>query len=234
MPVKVTTEGFIERAISVHGKRYDYSEAVYVNKRTKLIVICSEHGSFQTTPEYHTSMKKKVGCPTCGFTIKHTTMDREEYFRDRAYAVHGSKYDYSDVYYVDSTTRVTIICPEHGSFTQTPVKHYRGRGCALCGAGQYNDMPTILYYVRVEKGDAVGWKIGITTKSVKERYRKENAVVTILDEIRFSHGKEAFKMEQAIINAFRGRLHKHGKSLLRTGYTELFEADVLGGSIPAL
>lgn len=35
-------------------------------------------------------------------------------FRD----VHGDKYDYSKVVYVDMNSKVTIICPEHGEFEQ--------------------------------------------------------------------------------------------------------------------
>lgn len=41
-------------------------------------------------------------------------------FRD----VHGDKYDYSKVVYVDMNSKVTIICPEHGEFEQTPAKTY--------------------------------------------------------------------------------------------------------------
>ena len=43
---KLTTEEFIERAIKVHGDRYDYSKTKYVNHRTKVIITCKEHGDF--------------------------------------------------------------------------------------------------------------------------------------------------------------------------------------------
>ena len=50
-------------------------------------------------------------------------------FRD----VHGDKYDYSKVVYVDMNSKVTIICPEHGEFEQTPAKHInRKHGCPKC------------------------------------------------------------------------------------------------------
>ena len=46
--------------------------------------------------------------------------------------VHGDKYDYSKVEYVNYDTKVCIICPEHGEFCQTPHKHLSGSGCPKC------------------------------------------------------------------------------------------------------
>lgn len=40
--------------------------------------------------------------------------------------VHNNKYNYSKVEYIDSQTKVCIICPEHGEFWQTPDSHLRG------------------------------------------------------------------------------------------------------------
>ena len=34
--------------------------------------------------------------------------------------------------YIDSMTKVCIICPEHGEFWQTPNKHLNGQGCPKC------------------------------------------------------------------------------------------------------
>jgi hypothetical protein len=51
---------------------------------------------------------------------------------------HNFKYDYSMVEYVGSFSKVTIICPTHGKFQQTPHDHstvrtpYPPRGCPSC------------------------------------------------------------------------------------------------------
>lgn len=50
----------------------------------------------------------------------------------RAKKCHGDKYDYSQVIYKNANTKVTIICPEHGTFEQTPSHHYNGQGCPKC------------------------------------------------------------------------------------------------------
>ena len=53
-------------------------------------------------------------------------------FIDEARGVHGDWYDYGHVDYRGSKTKVTIVCPEHGPFEQTPSKHLYGQGCSVC------------------------------------------------------------------------------------------------------
>ena len=60
-----------------------------------------------------------------------TKLSTEEFIK-RARDVHGDKYDYSKVEYVNSTTKVCIICPIHGEFWQRPSHHTDGRGCKKC------------------------------------------------------------------------------------------------------
>ena len=54
-------------------------------------------------------------------------------FINKAIEKHGNKYDYSKVNYINSNTKVCIICPKHGEFWQKPTKHLHGDGCAKCG-----------------------------------------------------------------------------------------------------
>ena len=56
----------------------------------------------------------------------------QEEFIKRAREVHGDKYDYSKVEYINANSKVCIICPEHGEFWQTPASHLLGRGCIEC------------------------------------------------------------------------------------------------------
>lgn len=53
-------------------------------------------------------------------------------FINEAINVHGNRYDYSKVVYVNSTQKVCIICPKHGEFLQTPNSHLHGHGCPKC------------------------------------------------------------------------------------------------------
>lgn len=54
-------------------------------------------------------------------------------FIERARAVHGDKYDYSNVHYVNIKKKVTITCKMHGSFNQVAETHLDGSGCPKCG-----------------------------------------------------------------------------------------------------
>lgn len=54
-------------------------------------------------------------------------------FFKKAVEVHADKYDYSKVNYVDTVTKVRIICPIHGEFLQQPGKHINSaNGCTQC------------------------------------------------------------------------------------------------------
>ena len=54
-------------------------------------------------------------------------------FIERSIKIHGNKYDYSKVEYKNHRTKVTIVCPIHGEFEQTPKNHMQGQGCPQCG-----------------------------------------------------------------------------------------------------
>lgn len=123
---KHTTEQFIATAREVHGNKYDYSKVDYVNSYTKVLIICPIHGAFEQVPSNHLIGQ---GCPKCSKNRKHTT----EEFIATAKEIHGDKYDYSKVKYINNQTHVTIICPTHGEFEQRPNAHLRGHGCPYCG-----------------------------------------------------------------------------------------------------
>ncbi len=53
-------------------------------------------------------------------------------FIEKSKNVHGDKYDYSKVNYINANENVCIICPEHGEFWQKPNNHLNGNGCPLC------------------------------------------------------------------------------------------------------
>ena len=56
-----------------------------------------------------------------------------EKFIDSAIQVHGNKYDYSSVKYINSSTKVRIFCKTHNfEFDQNPEKHISGQNCPKC------------------------------------------------------------------------------------------------------
>lgn len=130
MPKKLTQEEFIAKARSVHGDKYDYSKAEYVNNRTDVIIICPIHGEFKQTPDSHMSGRE---CQKCG---KIKASKNKKYtlneFIEKSNQAHNNKYDYSITDYKGCYEPVEIICPIHGVFTQTPYTHIYGVGCPKC------------------------------------------------------------------------------------------------------
>lgn len=124
--MKLTIKEFIEGAKLVHGNKYDYSKVEYINNSTKVCIICPIHGEFWQRPNSHL---KGESCPLCSHrSFKYTS----EEFIERARKVHGEKYDYSKVEYINNVSKVCIICPIHGEFWQRPNVHLRGFKCPKC------------------------------------------------------------------------------------------------------
>ncbi len=127
---KLTTKQFIEKAKSVQGNKYNYSKVNYVNAKTKVCIICPEHGEFWQTPDKH---QQGRGCPKCADEYKGNLFRSNiQEFIQKAKLIHGNKYNYSQVNYIKATEKVEIICSVHGSFWQTPNSHLNGYGCIKC------------------------------------------------------------------------------------------------------
>jgi very-short-patch-repair endonuclease len=121
----MNTNQFIEKAIKVHGNKYNYDKVNYINNKTKVIILCSKHGSFEQTPLTHIYFKS--GCPECSKYKKLTSIT----FIERCRSTHYGKYDYTYVDYKNMHTKIIIICPTHGEFSQTPLNHLK-YGCKRC------------------------------------------------------------------------------------------------------
>ena len=162
MRKKFTTEEFIQKARKVHGDKYDYSKTIYIKALDKTIIICPIHGKFLQAPHSHL---RGDGCPKCGGTGKFTTED----FIQKAREVHGNKYDYSLIDYINSKLNIIIICPEHGEFKQTPNSHLDGQGCPKC-YGLYKTTKDFIIEAKKIHGDKYDYSlvdyINATTKII--------------------------------------------------------------------
>lgn len=155
---KLTKEKFIEKAKLIHGDKYDYSSVEYVNAMTPVKIICPEHGEFWQTPNNHL---RGCRCPRDSFNRRMDTND----FVTKAKLVHGDKYDYSKVEYVNSKTKICIICPEHGEFWQQPSMHLRGHGCPECAIKRLK-RPYKKYVLISGRGFGFSWEIDTEGKLI--------------------------------------------------------------------
>lgn len=62
---RLTTEEFIQKSISIHGDKYDYSKSIYTMANDKIEIICPEHGPFWQNAFSH--YNEGCGCLECSF-----------------------------------------------------------------------------------------------------------------------------------------------------------------------
>ena len=121
-----TTDSFIKKANEIHNNKYTYNKTIYNGGRNNVVITCPIHGDFEQKPIYHL---QGHGCSKCGKVYQYNSRE----FIEKAKSIHGDKYNYNNVNYVNTSTLIDIICPTHGKFSQTPECHLRGQGCPKCG-----------------------------------------------------------------------------------------------------
>lgn len=118
---------FINKAIKIHGMRYDYSLVKYISSREKVKIGCPEHGFFEQRAEAHI---RGQGCDKCRALNSRNSY---ESFIDKANMIHDFKYTYSKESYSVIDKKMDIFCPIHGLFQQRPAYHInRAQGCPEC------------------------------------------------------------------------------------------------------
>jgi hypothetical protein len=140
MKTPLSIDDFIIHSKLIHGNKYDYSNSVYINTNTKLEIICPKHKSFFQRPNNHLNGN---GCPSCCNNKKLSIVD----FVSNSRRIHGDKYDYSKVNYINGHTNVIIICPQHGEFKQSFTSHiYNKSGCRQCAGN--NIVSTTIKFIK--------------------------------------------------------------------------------------
>lgn len=175
---------------------FDYSliNLQQTDLKQKVEIICPKHGMFKQSLSYHIKHKS---CPFCSkekaiSTLKAKALEQKyttEIFIKKANKVHNNKYIYNDTLYIHSKQTVDIICSKHGSFQQLANSHLQGSGCLRCAIEYRMSLENYSTYLRdsfikTPKEKAIFYilecwndiekfyKIGITTRSVKERYKR--------------------------------------------------------------
>lgn len=118
-------ENFINESNKIHKNKYKYQNSIYINTNTKIIITCPEHGNFEQLPLHHI---KGIGCSKCSNNYNKTKSEFIEIAKD----IHSNKYNYDKTIFINNSVKVTIVCPKHGEFTQSPYHHLKGFGCKKC------------------------------------------------------------------------------------------------------
>ena len=230
----ITLSDFINRAQVIHGYKYDYSPTDIINTQLKVAILCPIHGLFNQAPNKHLAGQ---GCPGCKLvTLSSLFSQTLAGFIEKAKGIHGDKYDYSLSTYTKKDNKLTIICPDHGSFEQVANVHVQGGGCPKCAQRERGRLSwlelakgrkAILYFVRLYSPHEEFYKVGVTYLSVAERYKHHPHLPAGYQyEILAQHVSEnaaaVYDWEQSIIESFR-RLSYRPKAAFG-GETECFSS----------
>ena len=212
--VNLTTKEFIDKAIDVHGNKYDYSNVEYKSSYKKVSIFCKSHGIFYQRAFSHL---RGHGCPKCIGLNKNTDYVIKEFKQ-----IHGNRYDYSLVDYVRNDKKVKIICKKHGLFEQPPVSHLSGHGCFKCGidltAISHQETPVgwsvktweqaalksknfdsfKVYIIKCWNDNEEFYKIGRTFTTINKRFVSLPYKYDMLKCFVFNNARECFNMESEL------------------------------------
>ena len=227
---KLTQEEFISRATEIHKGKYGYSKVIYINNDTDVVITCPIHGDFEQAPANHLGGQ---GCRKCKIDkYKRIFQMGKERFIDKAQKIHGDRYDYSQVEYVNNKTDVIVICPEHGPFPVAPQDHLQGmNGCPKCQT--LKGEKRIILWLE-EHGINYKWHKSVRSPLAPGKRKKfipdfyvesANLMIEYNGEQHYRPleqwgGEQQFKKQQRRDAAFREYCKQEGITLLEIPYTE--------------
>lgn len=226
--LKLTASEFINKANKVHNYEYDYSKINYIDTNKNIEITCKKGHNFFQSPSNHLSGK---GCLICSHSKKGKKKDTEEIIK-KAITIHGERYDYSLVNYVNSIKKIKIICKEHGIFEQTASNHFKGKGCPICSKiistvgyskikfENSDSIVCYLYLIKITTSQESFFKIGISGNPKRrhsEEYYKNNHVVLFNLKTNL---KDAIFLENKILKFMKP--YKYKPIIKFGGHTECF------------
>lgn len=132
MGKRLTTEEFVKKARLIHGDQYDYSESVYIGKADKVKVTCRKckKSKFIAPANHYICGCKCDSRERARLKIRKTT----DYFVKKARKKHGDNFDYSEVNYIDSDTKVIITHKKCGNKLLIRPHNFlkSDSGCRFC------------------------------------------------------------------------------------------------------
>lgn len=129
--IKQSFETIEDRFNKIHNNKYSYEKSLFKGVDHKLIVTCPKHGDWEILPTNHLTGN---GCLQC---YKESLPKTNKEFISEAKEVHGQKFNYSEVNYTNTHSKIKLTCNECGySFEQNAKSHISGTGCPSCSSNQ--------------------------------------------------------------------------------------------------
>ena len=127
MSERITQEKFISKLKKKYGDKFDYSEFIYTNNKTKSKLKCNLCGAvLYVRPN---DLFNKVNYHNCASKTKRMTL--EEFIKKANY-IHNNFFTYDNLIYNGVNKKGIVSCPIHGDFEVRLCNHLSGYNCPTC------------------------------------------------------------------------------------------------------
>ena len=158
---------WVERCITMHGLKYDYSlvpdDLMVTGDKVKIVCPVDDHPPFEQDANNH---QWGSGCSRCSKNFRY---DTESYIA-AAKKKYGDKYDYSATEYLGCDYYVVVRCIEHDhEFSLLAYSHLYGSGCRICGGNQPLDTESFVAKAQLVHGHKYDYRETVYGKNNKEK-----------------------------------------------------------------
>jgi predicted nucleic acid-binding Zn ribbon protein len=218
----------IEQAVVVAKERgFEVLSEDYIEGTTNSFMVKCDNGHIFRTNR-HNFVNGGKGCAKCANNLPLSLDEKNTKLEKNGWRL------LEDVPSVNAIGK--LECTKCGGKKEANVSRYMKtyvlcRRCEPCDweRGFSPKLPAILYYLRISNGDQILYKLGITNRTVKDRFKKsELDNIEVLRELKFETGQQAHELEQYYLNLFSEYRYKGDPILKSGGNTEILTTDILG------
>lgn len=227
---KTNLNSFIEKANKIHNNKYDYSLVDYKNTTKKIKIICPEHGVFAQIPSNHIQGR---GCFTCGKTKKRSLNQKECLTILNNYNFKIIKKPST----IKSNSLIVCECTLHGIFNIKFHHLKENRICPKCNKDKIKNPFKketfinfcnknnigIFYILECFNEEEKFYKIGITSRTIQERYKSKKEMpysYNIILELKLNP-EVCWNLEKYILKNYKD--YKYTPNIVFAGIKECFK-----------
>jgi hypothetical protein len=156
----------------------------YIDAKTKILHECVNEHQWLVSPD---SILNGYGCPYCAGNKQYTTQEYQAQIQFRVVEE-----------YISNHVPILHECIIGHQWKASPANIKSGTGCPTCSkSGFDSSKPATLYFISFWFDNIEYFKIGITNKSIEERFVREKSKLSIklLWSKQFDMGKDAQNIE---------------------------------------
>ena len=205
---------FITEAITKYKNTYNYDHVKFIDKYTKVKIICSKHGEFFQTPKNH--MKATIPCEKCSYENRGLSYRNTfEKFKNRMYEIHGDKIILDKFEYKTNKVHGICICAKCQTewLSRPDILLADKSHCPNCKKNSIytkeyylkhniENHPCYLYLVEFKSENELFLKIGIS-KNIKYRFRKKIPYKVNVISFYLTDFFTAYDLEQEILDEYK-------------------------------